>query len=217
MLDLSVFRVVAYQIVVLVVPHQRPGADLIPGAVLAQLHFLIYVPPEIFEPDLAVRPDGLVQLVYIIVDAFVHGLDAPGNNDLPLEFPGLILAHHAFQFFYQRVGFFVRDELGRLHGVHQQFQLGQFKPAVAHMVIKIPPGLLADNIKTEITQQLEILIQRLPLRAYPVGVQFFRNLGKGKGVLVIRIFGKYFYEVQQFQLLFISRHRYPPVTPSGKR
>ena len=78
------------------------------------------------------------------------------------------------------------------------------------MVIKIPPGLLADDIKTEITQQFEILIQRLPLRAYPVGVQFFRNLGKGKGVLVVRIFGKYFYEVQQFQLLIISRHQYPP-------
>ena len=61
-----------------------------------------------------------MELVHIIIDALVHRFDAPGNQYLPMELLGVIDADEAFQLFDQAARFFLRDELGGLHGIDQQ-------------------------------------------------------------------------------------------------
>ena len=151
-----------------------------------------------------------MQFIYIKINTFVHGLDTPGDDYLPLELPRLVLADHSLQLPDQRIGFLVRNELGRLHGIHQQFEFRQFKVTVSDVVIVATLHLYADDIHPEITQQFKVLVQRLPLRVHTVGVQLVHDLRQRKRMLVIRILGKNLDEIQQLQLLVIDCHPKSP-------
>ena len=55
--------------------------------------------------------DGLMQHVHVIVDALVDGLDAAGDQHLPVEIPRLVHARERLQLLDQQTGFLFRDEL----------------------------------------------------------------------------------------------------------
>ena len=90
MLDLFIGGVVTHQVVVLVIPCEAPGADLIKGAVKPEHLLLFFIPLEIPEGDLPVFIDGGVQRVHIVIDFLVRGLDAPGDDHLALQLLRLI-------------------------------------------------------------------------------------------------------------------------------
>ena len=62
-----------------------------------------------------------MDLVHIIVDTLVHGLDTAGDNYLSLKLLTLISADQRLQFFNELFGFFISDEFSRLNRVYQQF------------------------------------------------------------------------------------------------
>ena len=69
-------------------------------------------------------------------------------------------------------------------------------PSVPDMVIIIPLGLHTDDINSEIAQELKILVQCFPLRAYPIGTQFIYDLRQCQHMGFVSIFRENFYEIQ---------------------
>ena len=114
-LDDLVGSIIAHQIVVFIVPHETPGADLIPGAAVPQLRFFRNIPVEVLEPNLPVGADGLVELVDGVVNAFVHALHATGDQHLTVEVGGVVFADEPFQLLDQISGFVHRNEFRALH------------------------------------------------------------------------------------------------------
>ena len=104
-----------------------PWADAVPPAVPAQRFLLLHRPLKVLETDLLPLSDGAVELVDVVVDALVHGLDPPGDEYLPLQLPGVVDADQRLQLFDETAGLALRDEPGGLHRIHQQLQLRQLK------------------------------------------------------------------------------------------
>ena len=119
--------VVGNEVVVLVVPPQMPWADAVPPAVPAQRFLLLHRPLKVLETDLLSLSDGSMELINVIVDALVHGLDPPGDQHLSLKLPGVVDADQRLQLFDEPAGLALRDEPGGLHRIHQQLQLRQLK------------------------------------------------------------------------------------------
>ena len=115
----SVAGRMGHQIVIFLVPDQPIGAGLIgTGTVVA---LAVHAPFEIPEGNPGILGNGLVELVYIVKDALVHGLDAAGNHHLALERPGLMGAGQAAELGNQLHGFLCGEKLRRLNRIHQQF------------------------------------------------------------------------------------------------
>ena len=119
--------VVGNEVVVLVVPPQMPWADAVPPAVPAQRFPSSPPSTESTGNGSASLSDGAVELVDVVVDTLVHGLDPPGDEYLPLQLPGVVDADQRLQLFDETAGLALRDEPGGLHRIHQQLQLRQFK------------------------------------------------------------------------------------------
>ena len=79
------------QVVILVVPGQGPGTDLVFRAALF-LHKLFGGGPlPVLEADLPVPVHSLVQRIHVVVDLLVAGLHAVPYEDGAIELPGLLL------------------------------------------------------------------------------------------------------------------------------
>ena len=90
--DSLMLGVVGNKVVLLIIPHESPRTQLIPPAAVTRFHLFFQIPVKISETDLAVGTYGRVYLVYVIVDALVHGLHAAGDNDLSVKLRALIFA-----------------------------------------------------------------------------------------------------------------------------
>ena len=212
-LDLPVVCVIGNKVVVFIVPQQAPGADAIPLPAVAQLLLPADVPLEVLETDLTVGIDCLVQHVHVVEDALIHGLDASGDQHLPLEALRLMNAGERFEFLDELAGLFLRDEAGALHGVHQQFQLRQLKTARGEMIEHIPPRLFTEDFEAEFLQFAEVLVQRLALGVHAIGLEPIDDLLQGQGMGIVRLFGEDFDEIEHFELLVISRgHGHPSLS-----
>ena len=109
---LDLLTVKGNQVVVLIVPHQTPGTDLVPGAVAAELLLFADGPLKVLKTDLTVGVDCLVQHIDVVVDALIHGLDPVGDQHLAMKMLGFMDAHHGLQLLDQFPGFLFRDEFG---------------------------------------------------------------------------------------------------------
>ena len=163
MLDDLRLGIVGHQIIVLVVPGECEGADLIEVPLPAEPALLVHGIVKIAKADLPVLGDAAVDLVHIIIDGLVHGLDAVGHKDLAAELPGLIDAGQALDLFDEGDRLLVGDELGGLDAVHQQLQLGQLKVPVPHIVAIDTAALHLDHVQAEQPQGLDIVIDALAL------------------------------------------------------
>ena len=94
---------------------------MIAGSVVAQHHFFPDIPLKILKLDPGVAANGSMDLVHIIIDAFIHSLDPSGDQHLAVQLPGLVSADQALQFVDQGLGFSFCNEFGRLDGIHEQF------------------------------------------------------------------------------------------------
>ena len=203
-LDHVRFRVISYQVVVLIVPGKSPGAYLINGAAVAQLHLLFCIPLKILEEDLPVAGNGAVDSVHRVVDALVHGLDAAGHVDLALQLPGLVLADQALQLPYELVGFLCRDEPGGLDGVHQQLQLRHLELPAHHVVaVGSAPGLPL-HLDPQMLQVLQVRVDALPVRRHLIGAQRFQDLRHGQVVIIVRLLQHDLRKIVKFQFLVLS-------------
>ena len=94
-------HIITDQIIILIVPGQRPGAHLIVFSPFFQPDLLGNGPFEIPELNLPVFCNCCVQLIYIIVDALVHRLDTVSYYDLSLKVSCLVSVCQSFDFLYE--------------------------------------------------------------------------------------------------------------------
>ena len=71
-------------VVVLIVPGECVRADHIEGAVLPVVSCLLHRVLEVFELDLPILGDPIMDRIHIIVDGLIHGLDPILHIDLAL-------------------------------------------------------------------------------------------------------------------------------------
>ncbi len=69
--------------------------------------------------DLHIFCNGLMDLVYIIIDRFIVCLYPSRHINLPLQLLPLIFTGQPFQFFYQLPGFLFCYKLCGLYRIHQ--------------------------------------------------------------------------------------------------
>ena len=145
--------VVSNEIIILIVPHQRPRAEGIQRAVVAEMLLLIHPPVEILEGDLlACRHSGL-QTVHVVEDTLVHGLNATAHQHLPLQLTCQVAAGQALQTADELLALLAGDELGGLHRIYQQTKLWHIQGAFADI---IPHGGVADgNLGRSVTKILD--------------------------------------------------------------
>ena len=84
MLDLILFRIKTNQIIVLIVPSKRPGADFI-ELILSPLHLLIQIPAQVLEANLLIIGYGIMDIIDDVVNALIHRLDPSLYHHLPLK------------------------------------------------------------------------------------------------------------------------------------
>ena len=63
--DLLIFAIVCDEVIILIVPRERKGADTVDLAVVAQHLFLFHVPIKVLKRDLSVAVDRLVNIVSV--------------------------------------------------------------------------------------------------------------------------------------------------------
>ena len=203
-------------IIVFVVPGQRPRADAVAFSIAAELLFerpallrKVDRPLEVAEADFYASRDCRMDLVDVVVDAFVHRLDTVGDKHLPLEQPRLVHAREAFHLFDQLGGFFVGDEFGGLHRVDQQLELGQLEGPVRDEVF-VPRAL---DVQPVNAQHFEVVVDALALRRDAVTAERVEDLRQREPVLVVGAFEQDLHEIEQLQLLIrIFRHFPAPFT-----
>ena len=186
MLNDPSLRIKAHQIVVFVIPTERIGAQHIPGSVSAEPPLLPDRVLKIMEADLAILRNTPVKLVHIIVDGLIHGLDPVLYIKLAPQQLRIIDTGQAFDLLDQRQGLLVRNEFGRLHAVHQQFQFRQLKFMAGHIVPTVFPTAGLKNVKPILPQRLQIIIDALALCRNPVAFQLPNQLGHRHRVILIR-------------------------------
>ena len=169
-LDDSSLRVIGHQIVVFIVPGHGEGTDYIVCAAVAVLPLLGHIVLKVQKPDLPVIGDAVVNLIHIVVDGLVHGLDAVFHKDLPVKKLGAVYASQCLDLLDEGRGLFVGDEFGGLHAVHQQLQLRQLKGAACHIIAEHAASLTFLNIHAEGAQRLDVIVDAFALCGDAVGL-----------------------------------------------
>ena len=188
------------QVVILIVPHQCQRAYDIVRARLAVTPLLGNGVFKVVKTDLPVPGNRVGDLVYIIINALIHALDAAVNIDLPLQELRIIDAGKILDLFDERQRLFMRDKLGRLDAVHKQFELRRFKCACANIV----PGRLGlglYDVQAECAQRLQIAVNALALGRHAALGQLRDHLRHGHRVTLIRLLQHNLHQVQQLQFL----------------
>ena len=169
-LDDSSLRVIGHQIVVFIVPGHGEETDYIVRAAVAVLPLLGHIVLKVQKPDLPVIGDAVVNLIHIVVDGLVHGLDAVFHKDLPVQKLGAVYAGQCLDLLDEGRGLFVGDEFGGLHAVHQQLQLRQLKGAACHIIAEHAAPLAFLNIHAEGAQRLDVIVNAFALCGDAVGL-----------------------------------------------
>ena len=194
--DLPRRGVEGQHVVVLVVPHQRPGADLVKGAVVAVAPLLVDGVFKIAEADLLVARDGRGDLVDVVIDALVHALDPVADVDLALEQHGVVHAREAFDLADQGERLFLRDELGRLDAVDQQLELRQLEVPRADVIAH---GLAArlHNVQPEFAQRVQVGVQTLALGGDAMCGELVDHLRNADGMRLVGVLQQIAHQIQK--------------------
>ena len=123
------------QIVIFIVPRQRPRTDAVARTISAVLLLNartgreIQHPVEIAKRNLDIVGYGRVQRINIVVNLLIKRFHTFGNIYLTLERMRFMVTGEVLDFADELVGFFLGDKAGALDCIHKQLELGQFKLA----------------------------------------------------------------------------------------
>ena len=137
--------------------------------------------------DLSVGGDAPVDLIHVVVDGFVHGLDPVFHKHLPVELPGLVDTGQPLDFFNEAHGLFLRDELGGLYAVHQQLQLRQFKIPSGHIAAAVSSPSRLHQVQSIGAQGLQVVVDAFALGGDAPFPQFLNELCHSDRVVFIGI------------------------------
>ena len=158
---------------------------------------------EVQKADLPVRRDGRGDLVDVVVDALVHALDAVADVDLPLQGSRVVHAGQALDLADEREGLALGDELGGLHAVDEQLELGQLEVPRADVIAH---GLAArlHDIQPELPQRLEIGVKALALGEDASLGEHLHHLRDADGVRLVGVLREILHQIQQLELLLLG-------------
>ena len=145
-----------------------------------------------------------MDLVDIVVDALVHRLDAARHDDLPVELACVIPADQRLELSDELARFPVRNKFCRLHRVHQQLELRQLEIPAAEVIVVVAALLLADYVKTEFSQLVKILVQRLPVRVDTVTAEHRDYLRHRERVIVVSLLREDLHQIEHLELLVVT-------------
>ena len=104
-----------------------------------------------------------MDLIYIVVDGLIHGLDAVLHKYLTVQQLCVMIAGECLNLLDQRGGLLMGNEFGGLHAIHEKLQLRQFKSAACNIVTVKTATLDLNDIHTEDTQCFDVIIYALAL------------------------------------------------------
>lgn len=107
----------------------------------------------------------------------------------------------------ERRGLLMRDELGRLHAIHQQLELRQLKVPGSNIVAAAALGLVLLDVHAEQAQRVYVIIDALAFGLNALSVQVFHDLPSRGGMLGIRLLQQILHDVEQLEFL-IGRTRH---------
>lgn len=102
----AVFRVISYQIIILVIQNETPWVDVIPCAVIPKPLSLTPIPLEILKTYLRIQVDGGMDFIYIAVDARVRRFNTSADKNLPLKLLCLMNVCQSLRLLNKYTGFF---------------------------------------------------------------------------------------------------------------
>ena len=160
--QIVIFFVITNQIVVIVLPDQRigrHGKDLLPkGLFILGIH----CPALIGELHLTAVTDGLVQIIYNVIDLFVRTFVLALAIHLAHQAFRLAGGEQTLQLLHQLLRLFRRNKPGGLHRVHQHTHLCQLKSTTGH--VKAPAGIVcAAHIKAHLLERFNVRINGFTL------------------------------------------------------
>ena len=127
MLDPVRTRLIADQVVILIVPGKRPGRDLINHTVPAGDKFFLHVPLTVEKTNLPVLRHRFMDQINAEKGCLVHGLRPVDNEDLPSQFSCIFPARELLQLSYELLRFGLCDKFRGLYRIDQELQLGKGK------------------------------------------------------------------------------------------
>ena len=156
---------------------------------------------EVEKADLLVFRDAVVNLVHVVVDGLVHGLDSIFYENLAVQKLRLMNAGQRLDLLDQRGCFLVGDELGGLDAVYQQFQLRKLKIPVGDIVPAGAARACLYNIQAEVLKCFNVAVNTLPFSRYALGIQKADDLIDGNGMIFVGILQEVFHDVERFEFL----------------
>ena len=168
MLHTGCGTVIRDKIVVLVVPGEKPRADLVDCAVLARNHLLFDIPVEVLKADLPVVGDRGIDDIDTVVDVLIKRFVAVCDDHLTLQFSGIVFADEMLKLADQFSRLLRCDKLGRLHQIDEKLDFRKFKVA-GEKLVAVMRARTAHDIVSEINQCLNIVVDALALRFDSVG------------------------------------------------
>ena len=152
----------AHRIVEISVPDEGVGAEPIAIALVFQDLFLFRCVLEILEGDGLPFMDRRLDRVDGVVHGLVVRLGCAVHVDGAVQERGVVPAGEMAQLLDEGGAFLLRDEVGGLHSVHQQFQFRQLQQPGADEVAVLR-AFDADDVQAEVHEQLDITVNILPV------------------------------------------------------
>ena len=104
MLQNSSLGIVGNQVIIFIIPCQKPWTYLVKSAVLAQLHLFMHIPVKILETNLHIAGYCSINHIYTVVNGFIDRFVAVNDYDLTLQFSGIVIADKLIAFLRDSVG-----------------------------------------------------------------------------------------------------------------
>ena len=152
----------AHGVVEVPVPDEGVRAEAIAVPLMFQDLFLFRRVLEILEGDGPLFVDRRLDGVDGVVHGLVVRLGRAVHVDGAVQERGVVPACEVAQLLDEGGAFLLRDEVGGLNGVHQQFQFRQLQQRGADKVTVLR-AFDADDVQAEVHEQLDITVNILPV------------------------------------------------------
>ena len=179
----------AHGVVEVPVPDEGVGAEPIAVPLVFQDLFLFRRVLEILERDGPLLVDRRLDGVDGVIHSLIVRFSRAVHVDRTVQDRGVVPAGEMAQLLDEGGAFLLRDEVGGLHSVHQQFQFRQFQQPGADEVAVLRT-FDADDVQAEVHEQSNIAVDVFPGGLDAVGCQKSQNICAGHIVVLVRLFQK---------------------------
>ena len=198
---LMLFRVTYHIIIVSVVDHLVRG-EFVVFSVIGKSGFLVDRVAAQAKSDPVLAADRDEELIYRNQDSLIFRLPGSRIQIVP-QLACFVLAYQRLQLPFDLVGLASRKEMRCLERIDKQLHFCQLQPAVSVKVL-VALASVADNVKPEIGQLLDIRRQRLARHGNAILQQILRQLLNPRGMVFIGLLPQILQNQQHTVFVFHS-------------